>query len=456
MGKIVFDHALLPEGWAAEVKVEFGADGRILSVGGGGVGGGAKAAERVAGVAVPGLPNVHSHAFQRAMAGLTEIAGDSADNFWTWRELMYRFLATLTPDDVEAIAAQAYVEMLEAGFTAVGEFHYLHHQPDGRPYAQVGEMAARIAAASAATGIGLTLLPVFYAQGGFGGAPLKARQRRFATDLPVFERLVEASVAAVAPLDDAALGLAPHSLRAVTPEQLSAVLAIRPRGPLHIHAAEQIGEVEDCLAWSGQRPVEWLLEHQAIDERWCLVHATHMNAGEQARLAASGAVAGLCPITEANLGDGIFGGVDYMAARGRIAIGTDSNVRLAVAEELRQLEYSQRLRDRARNRLVRPGGSTGRRIFEAALAGGAQAMGRKLGRIEVGARADFVVLDTDHPALVGKKGDFWLDGWIFAGGNSVVRETWVGGKRLVADGRHAKRESTRRRFRATVERLAKS
>jgi formimidoylglutamate deiminase len=449
MSKIVFDHALLPGGWAADAVIEIGADGGILSVGQAGRDG----AERVAGIAVPGLPNVHSHAFQRAMAGLTEIAGESADNFWSWRELMYRFLAQLTPDDVEAIAALAYVEMLEAGFTAVGEFHYLHHQPDGRPYARVGEMAERIAAATAASGIGLTLLPVFYAQGGFGGAPLNPRQRRFATDVPVFERLMESAQAVVARLPGAALGVAPHSLRAVTPDQLKAVLAIRPKSPVHIHAAEQIGEVEDCLSWSGRRPVEWLLGQHRVDEHWCLVHATHMSPGESAALAATGAVAGLCPITEANLGDGIFDGVNFLAAKGRIAIGTDSNVRLSAAEELRQLEYSQRLRDRARNRLVMPGGSTGRRIFEAALTGGAQAMGRSLGRIDAGARADFVVLDADHPAMVGKSGDFWLDGWIFAGGNAVVRETWVGGKRLVAEGRHAQRDAVRRRFRATVERL---
>jgi formimidoylglutamate deiminase len=450
MPDLFFDMALLPDGWARSVRVSVGG-GEITAV----VADASSAgADRRAGIAVPGMPNLHSHAFQRGMAGLAEVHGPAADSFWTWREVMYRFLDRLTPEDVETIAAQLYVEMLEAGFTAVTEFHYLHHDPDGSPYADLAQMAHRIAAAAADSGIGLTLLPCFYAQGGFGGAPPTPGQRRFVCTPELFAALVDASRDGVAGLDDAVLGIAPHSLRAVTPETLRAVTSLVPDGPIHIHAAEQVKEVEDCVAWSGRRPVEWLLGEMPVDRRWCLIHATHMTAAESAALARSGAAAGLCPITEANLGDGLFPAIGYLQAGGIFGIGSDSNIQLGPAAELRQLEYGQRLHHRGRNLLAsHEGQSTGRRLFDAALAGGAQASGRGLGNIAAHHRADFVLLDPEHPALMERTGDAWLDGWVFNGDNAAVREVWAGGRLLVEAGRHVHRERTLRRYRAAMHRL---
>ncbi len=446
MTRLWFEQALLPDGWAEAVAVEV-RDGAIASVTPAAP---RKGAECFSGAAVPGLCNLHSHAFQRGMAGLTERRGPGADSFWTWRETMYRFLARLTPDDVEAIAAELYAEMLEAGFTAVGEFHYLHHAPDGRPYDDVAEMAARIAAAAAQTGIGLTLLPVLYETGGFGGAPSTEGQRRFVNDVDGFGTLMARSREIVRDLPGAVVGVAPHSLRAVPPASLDRVVAGYPDGPIHIHAAEQVKEVEDCLAWSGRRPVEWLLENAPVDARWCLIHATHMNEREVAGLAASGAVAGLCPITESNLGDGIFSGVAFLGAGGRFGVGSDSDVRISVAGELRTFEYSQRLRDRARNCLALEPGSTGRQIFAGALSGGARALGRSTGALEAGMSADIVRLDPGHPALVAARGDTWLDAWIFAGGNGCVADVWAAGRHVVRDGRHVERGRIAARFAATM------
>ncbi|HEY9235403.1 MAG TPA: formimidoylglutamate deiminase, partial [Phenylobacterium sp.] len=338
-----FQTALLPAGWVRDVRLSV-ERGQIASVETGVPAGGSDVR---AAIGSPGLPNLHSHAFQRAMAGLTEVRGPEGDSFWTWRELMYRFVGKLSPDDVEAIAALAFAEMLEAGFTRVGEFHYLHHDTDGLPYADIAEMAARIAAAAEATGIGLTLLPVFYAHSGFGGAAPLESQKRFLNDIAGYGRLYEAARHAVRGLPDAVVGVAPHSLRAVTEAELAEVT--RLDGPIHIHIAEQVKEVDDCLAWSGARPVEWLQDRFYPDRRWCLVHATHMTASERGRLAASGAAAGLCPITEANLGDGVFPAAAYLAEAGVFGVGSDSNVRIDAAEELRLLEYGQRLSERARN-----------------------------------------------------------------------------------------------------------
>jgi formiminoglutamate deiminase len=386
------------------------------------------------------------------MAGLSEVRGPASDSFWTWREVMYRFLGRMSPDDVEAVTALAYAEMLEGGFTRAGEFHYLHHDIDGAPYADPAEMAARIAAAAQATGIALTLLPAFYAHGGFGGAPPAPGQRRFISDLDGFARLLEASAAALRGLPGAVLGVAPHSLRAAAPEELAVVAALRPDAPVHMHIAEQVLEVADCRGWSGQTPVEWLLAHQAVDARWCLIHATHMTPAEAAALARTGAVAGLCPITEASLGDGIFPGPDWRDAGGRYGVGTDSNVLIGAAAELRQLEYAQRLGGRARNVMADGAGrSTGRALFDAALAGGAQALGVAPAALAAGQPADLLALDGEAPALVGRHGDALLDGWIFAGG--ALTAVWVGGQQVVADGRHVAREAIQARYRATLRRL---
>ncbi len=450
MTSLWFETALLPAGWAQGVRLTIEA-GVIAGIE---TGRARQAGDERGGIAMPGLGNVHSHGFQRGMAGLAEYRGGGEDDFWSWRELMYRFLDRLTPDDVQAITAQAYAEMLEGGFTRVGEFHYLHHDPAGRPYARLSEMAWRIAAAAEATGIGLTLLPVYYAQGGFGGAPPAPGQRRFLNDPERFARLLEESSAAIAGLPDAWLGVAPHSLRAVTPRDLTSIAPLAGPGGVHIHAAEQVKEVDDCLAWSGQRPVEWLLNEIGLDHRWRLIHATHLTESETRRLAQSGAVAGLCPITEANLGDGIFPTQAYLGDGGTMAIGTDSNVLIDAAQELRTLEYGQRLTRRARNVLASPERpSTGATLFAHALAGGAQALGEPVTGLAAGASADIVSLNTEHPALVGRSGDALLDGWIFAADARCVKTVWRRGQRLVEHGRHRDAEPIGHAYAATLRRL---
>ncbi|QNH16782.1 formimidoylglutamate deiminase [Xanthomonas sp. SS] len=429
-------HALLPEGWARDVRIEV-RSGRIAAVQSGVA---AAFADRTLAIAVPGLGNLHSHAFQRGMAGLTEVGGRSGDSFWSWRELMYRFVQRLDPDSMQAIAEQAYVEMLEAGFTRVGEFHYLHHAADGRPYADRAEMAQRLAAAADTSGIGLTLLPVFYAHADFGGAAPNPAQQRLIHDLDGYAELLDGSRRALRGLDDAVLGIAPHSLRAVTPDELAALLPLCD-GPVHIHIAEQTREVEACLAWSGQRPVQWLLAHAPVDARWCLVHATHVDAGEVQAIAASGAVVGLCPITEANLGDGLFPMRAFVEAGGRFGVGSDSNVLIDAAEELRLLEYGQRLQLRGRNVLAGDAAqSSGRFLFQSAAQGAAQALGVTQG-LQVGAPADLVELDPAHPALCARNGDALLDSWIFAARRGAVRSVWRNGRELVRDGRHHRREA---------------
>jgi formiminoglutamate deiminase len=441
MTSLWFQSALLPAGWAAQVRITAGAAGRIERVTAGVA---AQAGDERHAIGLPGLPNLHSHAFQRGLAGLTERRGAQADSFWSWRELMYQCVERIDPEAVEALSALAYAEMLEAGFTHVGEFHYLHHDRGGVPYADPGELAARIAAAAARTGIGLTLLPVFYAHSGFGGAAPAVRQQRFVSDLEGFARLLEASRAVVRALSGAHVGVAAHSLRAVTPAQLAAVLELARGGPVHIHIAEQVREVEDCLAWSGRRPIEWLLENADVDARWCLVHATHATAGEVAGIAARGAVVGLCPITEASLGDGVFPAVAFVKERGRFGIGSDSNIRLDAAEELRLLEYGQRLEQRARNVLAGSGGtSTGRALFDAALAGGTQARWRAggLGR----APRSIWSLRAHDPGFAVHRGDELLDSWIFSRRPQRDRLRRRAGLKLVSNGVHHERDAIRAR-----------
>ena len=445
-----FDHALLPSGWARNVHVGV-ADGAITSVTPDTKHDNAR---RIAGLAIPGLPNLHCHAFQRGMAGLAERRGPAHDSFWTWREVMYRFLRLLTPDDVEAIAAFAYMQMLETGFTAVGEFHYLHHDVDGRPYADVGEMAARIAAAAATSGIGLTLLPALYRHGGFGGAVPNEAQKRFLNSPESYAALLARTRDIINALPDARIGIAPHSLRAVTPEILREAVAAHHDGPIHIHAAEQTKEVADCIAALKTTPVAWLIDNANVDPRWCLIHATHMTEDETRRLAGTGAVAGLCPLTEASLGDGIFNGAEFFAASGRFGVGTDSNIQIGAAAELRLLEYSQRLRRHTRNVFAHEGESTGARIYREALRGGAQALGRNIGAIAAGKRADIVVLDAAHPDLTGV--DAALDVYVFVAGEAPVATVIVGGEVIVADGRHKQRDQIATRYRTTIERISRS
>ncbi|SFT64573.1 formimidoylglutamate deiminase [Mesorhizobium sp. YR577] len=448
MAAIFAENVLLAGGWKHNVRLAVEA-GRIVSIE-------PDAAQQVGdehhAIILPGMPNLHSHAFQRGMAGLAETRGPSADSFWSWREVMYRFALSMTPEQVEAVAAQLYVEMLEAGFSRVGEFHYLHHDIDGGAYADIAEMAARIAAAAQSTGISLTLLPVFYAHSGFGGAAPNEGQRRFINDFDSFGRLLEGARAAVKSLPGAVVGVAPHSLRAVTPEELAAVTALTD-GPIHIHIAEQMKEVEDCIAWSGARPVQWLLDHAPVDARWCLIHATHMLDAETIAMSKSGAIAGLCPVTEANLGDGTFSAPRFIEHGGRFGIGSDSNVLIGISDELRQLEYSQRLFHRQRNVLAVAGGSNGRALFDAALTGGSTALGAGPAQIAVGASADFISLDAGHPSLAGKSGDGILDAWIFANGTRID-SVWVGGRKLVSGGRHFQRQTIAQNFRTVMMQLS--
>ncbi|MDX2103732.1 MAG: formimidoylglutamate deiminase [Alphaproteobacteria bacterium] len=407
------------------------------------------------GLVVPGMANLHSHAFQRAMAGLAERAGPEGDSFWSWREVMYRFLARLRPEDVQAITAQLGVELLRNGYTTLGEFHYLHCDPSGHCYADPAELAHRVVAGVQQAGIALTLLPVLYQTAQFGGVPPTEGQRRFILSTDTFARVVEELITTYHQDPNIALGLAPHSLRAVPPAALAEVVALAHQLgnlPLHIHAAEQPKEVADCIAWSGERPVEWLLNHIGLSERWCLIHATHMTAAETQRLATSGAVAGLCPTTEANLGDGLFPLLPYLAAGGRFGIGSDSNVGTSPVEELRWLEYTRRLEQQGRNLVeTTPGASTGAALFRQALAGGAQALGRPIGALEPGLRADLVVLDPDHPALTHRPGNLAIDSWVFSGSATPVRHVMVGGRWVIRDGRHADEETIAAGFRRALD-----
>ncbi|MDF3383457.1 MULTISPECIES: formimidoylglutamate deiminase [Sulfitobacter] len=430
-------HAKLPQGWARDVRITV-ADGRVTQVE---TGQAPKADDTRVDTLLPALANLHCHSFQRAMAGMTETRLAGKDSFWTWRDLMYRFTAHLTPAHIEAIAAFVFLEMQEAGFASVGEFHYLHHQPDGTPYDNLGELSARIAAAAAQTGIGLTHLPVLYTYGEAGQQPLQAGQARFGNGVARFGALVEQAQRAVRDLSpDCRVGIAPHSLRATAPAELAEVLADHPDVPVHIHLAEQPKEVADVSAWLGARPVEWLLANAEVAENWCLIHATHMTEGETAAMARSGAVAGLCPVTEANLGDGPFNGPGYLAAGGRFGIGSDSNVLISLTEELRTLEYSQRLRDLARNVMVAGEGSVGAALYTGAARGGAQALGRGRGEIAVGEWADLVAIDSQDPALCALRPDQLLDGLAFAAKDRVVTDLWSAGRHAVTGGRHRQRD----------------
>ncbi|MGR3639197.1 formimidoylglutamate deiminase [Alterinioella nitratireducens] len=448
MQDIWAERALLPEGWAERVRVSVAEDGRIAGVGIGADAGGAKRT----GLLLPAPVNVHSHAFQRAMAGLTERRGpDPRDSFWTWRQLMFRFLDRLSPDHVEAIAAFVQMEILEAGYATNAEFHYLHHQRGGVPYDDLAEMSGRIAAAADQTGIGLCLLPVHYQFGGCDGRDLGPGQIRFGNDRERFDRLHAGAVEALAPLPaDTTHGVAPHSLRAVGVDDLKSYGARFATGPIHMHLAEQIPEVEEVEAHWGARPVEWALEHMGLDGRWCLIHCTQMTPQETRGLAETGAVAGLCPITESSLGDGIFDGVRWLGHGGRIAIGSDSNIRIALAEELRTLDYSQRLRDHSRAALATAEKSTGRRLYDTMLAGGAQAAGRETGALEKGRWADMVALDAGSIHLEGRAGDTALDAWIFAGDDRLVTDVWAAGRHRVQAGRHVAREAITAAYRRTL------
>ncbi|MDF4004254.1 formimidoylglutamate deiminase [Luteibacter sp. PPL552] len=411
--------------------------------------------ERIGRFVLPGMPNLHSHAFQRAMAGLAERRGPGEDSFWTWRETMYAFAEAIDPDDLKAIATQLYVEMLKAGYTQVCEFHYLHHGPRGVPYADPAAMSLALVEAAKDAGIGLTLLPVLYMTGGFDGRPLSERQRRFGHDVGQYVALLERLV----PMqhDMLRVGIALHSLRAVPEDAMRSLLAtgVATTLPIHIHIAEQIGEVQDCLAMRGARPVEWLLDHADVDARWTLIHATHLSEHETRRLAASGAVAGLCPTTEANLGDGLFPLADFIDAGGTLGIGSDSHISVSPVEELRWLEYGQRLVTRHRNVVARRADeSVGETLWRQALRGGALASGVDIAGFHAGARADLLVLDDRSPLLAARGEADALDSFLFSGNTPLVRDVMVGGRWRVRDFAHAAQDRVAKAYRGVVERLA--
>ncbi len=455
MRTLFAETALTPAGWVSNLRIAIDAAGDIAVLEPDAVPDGA---ERLAGPVVPGMPNLHSHAFQRAMAGLTERASGNGDSFWSWREVMYRFLAKLSPDDVAAIAAQLYVEMVKAGYTAVAEFHYLHHQPDGRPYADRCAMSEAIISAASEAGIGISLLPTLYQVGGFDGRPPNEVQRRFVNSDEEFIDLWCELARRHYDEPQVRLGVAFHSLRAVPVASLRAVEAefneIALLAPRHIHIAEQAREVDECIAARGCRPVEWLMDHIEPDPLWCLVHATHMTEREAGRVAGSSATVGLCPTTEGNLGDGFFPLAEFLAAGGSWGIGSDSHISINPAEELRWLEYGHRLLKERRN-LATAGaiGSTGAALWRGALAGGAAALGRKIGALAPGHRADLLVLDAGAPSLYGRGDDLVLDALVFAGIGDAIRDVMVGGKWVVRDRLHDKEDEIAGAFRQAIDRL---
>lgn len=448
MNTLHFKQALLSNGWADNVRISIDIKGTISNIE-------TDVLNANKGCLMPGMANLHSHAHQRAMSGLAERASSTDDSFWTWRKIMYQFLQTIKPEHLHAIASQLYVEMLKSGYTRVGEFQYLHHQPNGQHYENPAEMSLQTLDAANQTGLGITNLPTHYQFSGFGEQPLGQQQQRFVNNPEQFLRIVEALQASSN--GNVVTGFAAHSLRAVSKEALNEVLSsLQQDGalPVHIHIAEQTKEIEDCLEWSGLRPVDYLLNNFKIDKNWCLVHATHMTKSETQAVANSGAVVGICPTTEANLGDGFFNAVEYLKANGQFGIGSDSHISISPTEELRWLEYGQRLLYQSRNVLTNSYEKhTGRTLFEKAAAGGAQACGHESGTIAIGKRADFIVLDTDHPLLCERNGDEILDSWIFSGNSNTVRDVYVGGKQVIKDGHHAHQSEITQRFKLTLKTL---
>lgn len=436
-------HALLASGWTENVRLSWNADGDLTAVQSGAT---AQAHEAQQEFVVPGMINLHSHAFQRAMAGMSEIAGDGPDSFWTWRDLMYRYALNITPQQMQAIAAQLYSECLRHGYTAVCEFHYLHRAQDGAFYLNMAETAEQVIAAAKATGMGISMLPVLYSHADFNDQPLRTDQRRFSTNVEQILQLIQQLESSRN--SQVEIGVAPHSLRAANIAQIRELVAAMPaQRPIHIHIAEQQREVDACIAATGKRPVELLLETQKIDQRWCLVHATHLTKAELAGVASSGAVAGICTSTEGNLGDGFFDLPDYISANGNFGIGSDSHASQSPIEELRWLEYGQRLRLQGRNIAQIPGQRrVGDFLWQACLKGGAMASGRPVGELVVGKRADFLVLDDQHPNLQDLPVSDLLNSWIFSGNDNLVRDVYVGGKQVVQAGKHMEQERIAREY----------
>jgi len=448
--------ALLDQGWSDEVLITISADGNILSTE-------ARShqdnADVLCGTLIPGMTNLHSHAHQRAMAGLAEKCSniaDGEDSFWTWRNIMYHYLARIGPDDLNCLASQLYLEMLKFGYTSVGEFQYLHHDINGKAYQDRAEMTKQCFQAAQETGIAFTALPVLYAYGGFGEQPSIEGQKRFLNNAEEFAEIVHSLEKDIHSNKNASLGIAPHSLRAVSQSLVNDVLSMCEQTEvIHIHVAEQLKEVNDCLDWSDQRPVEWLLNHFNVDEKWCLIHATHLTSQETKNLASSGALAGLCPTTEANLGDGFFNAEKYFSHNGRWGIGSDSHISISPTEELRWLEYTQRLQTNRRNVLnSKTEKNTGSHLYQQALTGGAQATARPTGIIKKGYRADFVVIDDEHPRIYGRQKDDLLNSYIFSGNENPVKDVYVGGKKVIENGHHQHEDIIGQNFKLAINRLA--
>ena len=450
---IFASRAFLDSGWASDVRVTTN-DTDIATIRPNST---AYANDLKVDTLLPALSNLHSHSFQRAMAGMTEFRTHGRDSFWTWRKLMYAFLDRLTPDHISAIAAQSFMEMQKVGFAAVGEFHYLHNAQGGQHYKNPAELSHRIMQAAVDTGIGLTHLPVLYTFGDVGEQPLTGGQHRFGNTYDEYARILESCRVALKFLpDDTTLGIAPHSLRAISPKDLSRILALVPNGPIHIHAAEQTKEVDDVQKVLGARPVEWLLNNFGLNARWCLIHATHMTDVEASMLAQSGAVVGLCPVTEANLGDGIFNSRPFFSSGGSFGIGTDSNVNISMTAELRTCEYAQRLHKRERNVLAPAAGSTGETLYVSAAQGGAQALNRNAGSIAEGKLADLIAIDSNHPRLCALTDTQLIDGLIFAANDTVITDQWSAGRHTVRSGTHIAEEAITRSYRAAITDLTAS
>lgn len=452
-----FTTAWLPDGWHRNVVISVDPVGDIVDIA---TGDAVTTARLINGAAIAGMPNVHSHAFQRAMAGLAEQRSSSDDSFWTWREMMYEHASQMTPECLNAIAAQLYADMLKAGYTAVCEFHYLHshgpHGEDGQSLETRLAMCQALIDAAATAGIGMTLLPTLYQTSDFGAVPPTARQRQFTMETRHYLDLLGALHQSPQRSAQLEVGLALHSLRAVPPEALRTVLdAQRDYATIHIHIAEQEREVLACQQQFGQRPIEWLLEHAGPDPRWCLVHATHATAAELAGVAAAGAVVALCPTTEANLGDGSFPMETLLAAGGDFAIGSDSHISLSPIEELRWLEYQARLARRQRNVLVARERSGGSMLWRTACDAGARVTGRSVGALAVGKRADIVVLDLSSPLFAGRSDTAIIDTFVFAGDSESVRDVMVGGRWLVQDRRHFAETAIAAGYRRAVQKLLK-
>ena len=447
MKRINFKSALLSSGWTQNVAIDLDDQGIIAAISENHTQNG----EWIDGYAMPGINNVHSHAFQRAMAGLAEYSTSRDDSFWTWRDIMYRFADKITAEDLEVIASQLYLEMLKVGYISVAEFHYLHWQGDDNL-----AMSQAILSSAKNVGIALCHLPVLYMASGFGGQPLSEGQKRFFHDVDGYLELHEKLSSQLSRAKDQHLGVAFHSLRAVPENALKKILAANLSGPKHIHIAEQLQEVNESVAWSGKRPVEWLYEHVEVDENWCLVHATHLAEHEISMIARSGAVVGLCPTTEANLGDGLFPLATYLQHGGALAIGSDSHISVSVSEELRLLEYGQRLKYCGRNIAASDIEiHTGTRLYNDCLRGGARASGFDNGAIEIGKRADLVVLDENSPLLVGTPGRSIIDRFIFSGNQNAVKHVMVAGEMLIKDYKHINEQQIMSDFASTMIKLKK-